>query len=271
MRTFRKLEGQHHPLAKRIRRMLRSGELLDVADGGALLLETPRMIDDALACGVPLSALLVRSNAKARFGKLLERLPSATALYQVAPAVFDTLVTTETSPGLLALAEPPSWRVEDLFPPGPAALILVLSGLQDPGNLGTILRAAEAFGATGVLLAPGTVSPYNAKALRATAGAVFRIPMLRLPAAEILSLLRRKRVKIFATVVSGGTPPARADFSVPLAVVLGSEAAGIPPEFHDAGEPITIPLAPRAESLNVASAASVILYEIARQRLVNRE
>ena len=277
MPTYRKLEGQHHPLARRVRRLLRSGELIDVRSDdarfgklsgrGDVLLETPRMVEDALAGSVPISALLVRSSAKSKFAGLAERLSAATALYEVAPAVFDTLVTTETSPGLLALAEQPSWRERDLFPAGSPALILVLAGLQDPGNLGTILRAAEAFGATGVVLAPGTVSPYNAKALRATAGAIFRIPILRgLPAGDIVSLLRRKRVKLFATVVSGGLPPARADFSAPLAVVFGSEAAGIPPEFRSAGEPLTIPLAPHAESLNVASAASVILYEIARQR-----
>jgi TrmH family RNA methyltransferase len=280
MPTFRKLEGQHHPLARRVRRLVRSGELIEAASdetrsgdsiefsaGGAVLLETPRLIEDALANGVPISALLVRSNAKARFEGLATRLPAATALYEVAPAVFDSLVTTETSPGLLALAEPPSWRPEDLFPSGAPALLLVLAGLQDPGNLGSILRAAEGFRATGVLLAPGTVSPYNAKALRATAGAIFRIPILRgLTAGDILSLLRRKRVKLFTTVVSGGSAPARADFSIPLAVVLGSEAAGIPPDLLDAGAPLTIPLAPHAESLNVASAASVLLYEIARQR-----
>ena len=282
MPTYRKLEGQHHPLARRVRRMLRSGELCDVRSDnvpsdaprsgelsgrGNVLLETARMVEDALAGGVPISALLVRTTSKARFESLVARLPAETALYEVAPAVFDTLVTTETSPGLLALAEQPSWRDEDLFPSGSPALILVLAGLQDPGNLGTILRAAEAFGATGVVLAPGTVSPYNAKALRATAGAIFRIPILRgLPAGDIVSLLRRKRVKLFATVVSGGLPPARADFSTPLAVVFGSEAAGIPPEFRTAGDPLTIPLAPHAESLNVAAAASVILYEIARQR-----
>lgn len=269
MSIYRKLGGRHHPLAKRVRRMLRSGELFD---GSAVLLETPRMIEDAVAGGVPISALLVRSNAKVRFGGLVERLPSATALYEVAPAVLGSLVTTETSPGLLALAEPPSWRERDLFPSRAPALLLVLAGLQDPGNLGMILRAAEAFGVTGVLLPPGAVSPYNAKAIRATAGAIFRIPFLRgLSPSETVSLLRRKRVKLFTTVVSGGSAPSRADFSVSLAVVLGSEAAGIPAEFRSPGHPLTIPLAPRSESLNVASAASVILYEIARQRnAVNR-
>ncbi len=292
--TYRKLDGRHHPLVKRIRRMLRSGELIDVrsddarsgerSDGGMVLLETARMVEDALAGCVPISALLLRRNVPSRFARfarfarfddLLEKLPAETAVYEVAPAVFETLVTTETSQGILALAEQPHWRNQDLFPARSPALILVLAGLQDPGNLGAILRAAEAFGATGVLLAPGTVSPYNAKALRATAGAIFRLPILRgLSAAEIAALLRKHRVKLFTTVVAGGLPPIRVSFTSPLAVVFGSEAAGVPPEFRNAGELLTIPLAAPAcpkrgrgiESLNVAAAASVILYEIARQR-----
>ena len=282
--TYRKLDGRHHPLVKRIRRMLRSGELLDArsgerSDGGMVLLETARMVEDALAGGVPISALLLRRNVPSRFARsarfarfarfndLLEKLPAETAVYEVAPAVFETLVTTETSQGILALAEQPHWRDEDLFPARSPALILVLAGLQDPGNLGAILRAAEAFGATGVLLAPGTVSPYNPKALRATAGAIFRLPILRgLSAAEIAALLRKHRVKLFTTVVAGGLPPVRVSFTSPLAVVFGSEAAGVPPEFRNAGELLTIPLAAHVESLNVAAAASVLLYEIARQR-----
>jgi len=278
--TYRKIEGQHHPLAKRIRRLVRSGELYEARSGGIpesdtgelaarglVLLETQRIIEDALASGVAISSLLLRSSSKARFAALVEKLPAGTSLYEVTPAVFETLVTTETSPGVLALAEPPSWREDDLFPAHSPALIPVLAGIQDPGNLGTILRASEAFGATGVLLARGTVSPYNAKALRATAGAIFRLPILRdLPTAEILALLRKNRVRIFTTDVSGGLPPARASLVGPLALVLGSEGAGLPPEFQGVGESLTIPLAGRAESLNVASAASVILYEIARQR-----
>ena len=99
--------------------------------------------------------------------------------------------------GILALARVPSWREQDLFPSGPpllSPLVLVVAGLQDPGNLGTVLRSAEAFGVTGVILTRSTVSPCNAKVVRATAGALFRIPMLRgLTAAEAMTLLRRRR------------------------------------------------------------------------------
>jgi TrmH family RNA methyltransferase len=262
--TYRKLEGQHHPLAKTVRRMVRSGELC--ADG-LVLLETARLIEDALASGILVPTVLLRAGAKARHGGLLENLPTDTTVYEVVPAVFDTLTTTETSPGILALAEQPNWSEQDLFPTAKPSLIPVLAGVQDPGNLGTILRAAEAFGATGVVLARDTVSLFNAKAVRATAGALFRLPILRgLSAPEIVALLRRRRVKLFTSVVSGGSALSSTDLSGPLAIVFGSEASGAPREFRAAGEPFTIPLAASVESLNVAAAAAVILYEIARQR-----
>jgi TrmH family RNA methyltransferase len=263
-RLPRKLEGQHHPLAKTIRRMVRSGEL---CAEGLVLLETARLIEDALASGVTIPTVLFRSGAKTRHGRLLENLPTDTTVYEVAAKVFDTLTTTETSPGILALAEQPNWSEQDLFPTAKPSLIPVLAGVQDPGNLGTILRAAEAFGATGVVLARDTVSLFNAKAVRATAGALFRLPILRgLSAPEIVALLRRRRVKLFTSVVSGGSALSSTDLSGPLAIVFGSEASGAPREFRAAGEPFTIPLAASVESLNVAAAAAVILYEIARQR-----
>ena len=260
----RKIEGQHHPLAKTVRRMVRSGEL---SEDGFVLLETVRLIEDALASGVPIRTVLVKAGAQAKLTRLLEELPEVTTVYEVAPRIFETLVTTETGQGILGLAAEPRWQEEDLFPSRRPPLILVLAGLQDPGNLGTLLRAAEAFGATGVLLTQGTVSPYNAKAIRATAGALFRLPVLRgLSVATILALLRRRKVKLLTSVVAAGTSLTKANLTGPLAVVFGSEGAGVPPEFRAAGEPLTILLAPAVESLNVAAAAAVILYEIARQR-----
>jgi len=247
--------------------MVRSGEL---SADGFVLLETPRLIEDALASGVQIPQVLVSTRKIARLGPLLEKLPEEAVVYEVTPKVFETLTTTETGQGILALAQEPRWREQDLFPAGAPALVPVLAELQDPGNLGTILRAAEAFGATGALLAHGTVSPYNAKAIRATAGALFRIPTLRgLSPAEIVALLRRKRVKLFTSVVAvieDGKRLSETDLTGPVAVVFGSEGAGAPPEFRAAGESLTIPLAAPVESLNVASAAAVILYEIARRR-----
>lgn len=258
-----RIEGRHHPLLKAVRRMGRTGEL---SADGQVLLETVRLIADALASGVAISGVLVSDDPSLHVQELLEKLPPETAVYEVAPKVFETLASTQTPQGILALACAPHWSEADLYRRQPA-LLLVLSGLQDPGNLGTILRTAEAFGATGALLTQGTVSPYNAKAVRASAGAWLRIPTLYgLPEVETVALLRRKRVRLFMSVVEGGKQLSEIDLTGPVAIALGSEGTGLPPELLAAGEPLTIPMIPAVESLNVAIAAAVILYEIARQR-----
>lgn len=242
----------------------------DLSPDGLVLLETVRLVEEALGSGAAIPQLLVDGKGSQRIRSLLRKLPAETAVYEVAPEVFQGLASTETPQGILALARVPVWREQDLFPSGsPLAppLVLVVAGLQDPGNLGAVLRSAEAFGGTGVILTRSTVSPYNAKVVRATAGAVFRIPMLRnLTAAEAVALLRRRRVRLFSSVVRGGRGLPEIDCAGPMAVAIGSEGAGLPQEISTAGRRLTIPMAAAVESLNAATAAAVILYEIARQR-----
>lgn len=256
------IEGRHNPLVKELRRAARSGELLS---GGLVLLETARLIQDALDSGIRIEKVLIsRGNAR-RTRDLIGKLPAGTAVYEVPSNVFETLTSTETSPGVLALARSPQWDERDLLTG--AALLVVVAGVQDPGNLGAIIRAAEAFGATGMLLSQGTVSPYNAKAIRAAAGSLLRLPMLReLSVKEITALLSRHGVRLFTAVAEGGQPICSMDFAGPAAIAVGSEGAGLPKELAAAGEKFTIPIVPTAESLNVAAATAVALYEIARQR-----
>ncbi len=263
-RNVREIAGRHHPLVKAVRQRARAGELLAE---GEVLLETPKLAEEALASGATLSRVLVRQGASAQARSLLQKLPPETLVYETEARLFDALGTVEHSQGILALAAAPRWREEDLFPAGRSPLILVLAGLQDPGNLGAILRTAEAFGATGILLARGTVSQYNAKAVRASAGTLFRLPILgNLTAAAATALLRRHRTPLLVSVVAAGKPFSKADLAGPFAIALGSEGAGVPPEWATAGELLTIPMSQRVQSLNVAAAAAVILYEAARQR-----
>ena len=268
----RVIAGRHHPLVKQVRRMARAA---DISSDGLVLIETVRLAEEALRSGAAIHKLLICSstggrNSTPRVRSLLKKLRAGTEVCEVASEVFQGLASTETPQGILALARVPSWREQDLFPSGPpllSPLVLVVAGLQDPGNLGTVLRSAEAFGVTGVILTRSTVSPCNAKVVRATAGALFRIPMLRgLTAAEAVTLLRRRRVRLFSSVVGGNKRLPDIDFSGPIAVAIGSEGAGLPPEISAAGRRLTIPMAPVVESLNAAAAAAVILYEIARQR-----
>ena len=261
--AVRRTMGRHHPLLKRVRRMVRSGEL---CDQGEVLLETPTLIDDALASAVLVTAALLRHGAGAEARALAKRLAKGAEIYELSPSVFNHLTTTETSPGILALAQAPRWEEADLFS-GSAPLVLLLAGLQDPGNLGTILRTAEAFGCTGALATRGTVSPWNAKAVRAAAGTLFRLPLLgQRTVPQVLALLRREGVALLKAAARGGRPLAEVKLDRPVAIALGSEGAGLPREFEEAGTRVSISMAPQVESLNVAAAAAVLLYEIARQR-----
>ncbi|MBI4479701.1 MAG: RNA methyltransferase [Acidobacteria bacterium] len=259
----RQIASRHHPLIKRIRALVRSGHLLDENE---ILLETPHLIEDAIRSGVTVTTVLTRADASPGVRELITTIPAGTKNYEIEPKLFPDLTSTESNPGIVALAKAPVWHQQDFFAEN-RTLIIIIAGIQDPGNLGTILRAAEAFGASGVVATKGTVSPYNAKAIRAAAGTLFRLPMLsNLSARQIVSLLRREKVSLLASLARGGTSLAAIDLARPVAVAVGSEGAGLPRELEQAGLRVSIPMTRHIESLNVATAASILLYEIARQR-----
>jgi TrmH family RNA methyltransferase len=146
-------------------------------------------------------------------------------------------------------------------------LILVLAGIQDPGNLGTVIRSAEAFGADGIISLPGTVSAWNPKAVRASAGSVFRMPLLTVSEDEMFENIRGAGVHVVATTVQGAQAADQMNLADPVALVIGNEGNGIPMNLAaKADGAITIPCPGPVESLNAAVAASVLLYEAARQR-----
>ena len=152
---------------------------------------------------------------------------------------------------------------------GAAPLVVVLAGVQDPGNVGTAVRSAEAFGATGVIATRGTADPWSPKALRASAGFSLRMPVLRgMAIPVVLAQLRMARVKIFAASSRGAGHAALAeDLRGDAAIFIGNEGAGLADEIlHAADAAISIPMSEAVESLNAGVAASVVLYEAARQR-----
>jgi TrmH family RNA methyltransferase len=149
-------------------------------------------------------------------------------------------------------------------------MIVVLAGLQDPGNLGTILRSAEAFGADGVVSLPGTVSAWNPKAVRASAGSVFRVPIVAANEVDAMARLREAGVKIIATTVHGAKPVDIQFLSEPVALLIGNEGQGVPADLiSKADGVVTIPCPGPVESLNAAVATSVLLYEASRQRSIH--
>jgi TrmH family RNA methyltransferase len=146
-------------------------------------------------------------------------------------------------------------------------MILVAAGVQDPGNLGTIIRSGEAFGASGVLLAEHTVAHLNPKVVRASAGSVFRLPVVRVEIEAAIAMLRERGLRLLATSSHKGTALDKVGFQHPLAVFIGSEGSGLPRRaMAQMDEVIAIPHAERVESLNAGVAASIVLYEAARQR-----
>ncbi len=253
-----------NPLLKDVRRAIARGGL---TTQGWCVAETFHLLEEALRsdCEVKmvLAAESVRSAAEAHVRRL------ASIKIAVLPdALFQSISGTEVSQGVMALVNPPAWRLEQLFRGN--SLVAVLDGLQDPGNAGAIVRAAEAFGATGAIFLKGTVSPHNPKALRASAGSLFRLPVLHNVDPDLaLAALRQNQTHLFAAVPAGQNGPARTlanvDLTVKCGLIVGNEARGVSACLRSAALDVSIPTV-GVESLNAAVAAGILLYEARRQR-----
>lgn len=206
--------------------------------------------------------MLATPTALDRFAALVASFPEHTIT--VPESVFTRIASTQTSQGLISLLRPKQWKAEALY--GTNALIVVLDQVQDPGNAGTIVRSAEAFGATGVIFRQGSVRVANPKFLRASAGSIFRLPFLESSSAgAVAGPSDGQTLRLYALHPTAKRTLNEVDLSGPCALVIGSEGAGLSPEFLDLAEPIRIP-AERVESLNAAVAGSIALYAAAGQR-----
>jgi len=188
----------------------------------------------------------------------------------VADRVFDYISETKTNQGIMALVMPLEFTFDDLEK-GQIPVIVVAHLLQDPGNLGTIVRIAEAAGTGGVVTTPGTVDFHNPKALRATMGSIFRLPTVRAESLQgFIDHFKAKGYQVAAAMVSGKTRYYDMDFSKPTILLFGQEGAGLPADAHSLTDfQLSIPMATMMDSLNVASAAGIIMYEAARQKLAS--
>lgn len=200
-------------------------------------------------------------------GEVAEKLRRCGAI-PVADAVFTKMSDTGTPQGVLALVREPCWQMEDLFPAGREPLLLLSENIQDPGNLGTMIRAAEAAGVTGIVMSKGTVDLYNPKTVRSTMSAIFRVPILR---AEdfpgTLKELRERGVSLYAAHLAADFAYDEGDYRGPSAFLIGNEGNGLSEEAASlAQKRVLIPMQGKIESLNAAVAASVLLFEAARQR-----
>jgi RNA methyltransferase, TrmH family len=234
--------------------------------GGMVAIEGDHLLEEALRSGMVLKTVFV-SERRA----VPKVVPRGVEVLLLTEEVFGSVVETQSPQGVAALMVPPVFSMEDVVgrDSSTAPLILVAVGLQDPGNLGTLVRSAEAFGAAGVLTTPGTVSAWNQKALRASVGSVFRVPVVAVNASE-LEELKQRGVRLVAAVGaedSGVVAASEMDFTVGCAVMIGNEGSGLGAEWLAMCDvQVTIPCPGKVESLNAAVAGSLLLYEASRQR-----
>ena len=253
-----------NPLVKDVRRAIQRGGL---TPQGWCVAETFHLLEEALRDAAVRQVLAAESARDAVETHLGEHPGGPFAV--LPDRLFRTVTATATNQGVVALVDLPA---RPCF--GLPALIVVLDGLQDPGNAGTIVRAAEAFGATGAFFLKGAASPYNPKTLRASAGSLFRVPFLHaVDPADARDALDGNRIARFAALPARPGSPARPlseiDLTGDCALVIGSEAHGVSPELASGAAGISIPTR-GVESLNAAVAAAILLYEASRQRSVRR-
>jgi RNA methyltransferase, TrmH family len=254
--------SRQNPLVKQLRRAFTQGE---PSSEGHIAVEGVHLIEEAIRSGLRLHAIFFSHSAGARAERLLPQVGKHVETVELPDEVFASAVATERPQGVAALIAPKKFALTDIISPG--ALVVVAMGIQDPGNLGTLLRSAEAFAASGVVLTEGTVSAFNSKVIRAAAGSLFRLPCVSAGFGKVLPLLRGNGIRIIATSSHKGTPLPQADLKSGVALLIGNEGAGVPREaLAQADERVVIPHSSQVESLNAGVAGSLILYEAARQR-----
>ncbi|HUY13595.1 MAG TPA: RNA methyltransferase [Terriglobia bacterium] len=270
----RSIASPANAVLKVFRKALAEGSTRD----GWVAIEGPRLIEEAIRCGsakeqsqtghqCALRSVLVSESAAPKFSAILKRIPRDAEIVQIPAALFGTISQTETPQGIAALVELPTYNLDDCLR-REGAVLLVACGIQDPGNLGTILRTSDALGVTAVVTARGTVSLFNPKVVRASGGALFRLPVFATADfAKLMGELREAGVRTIAADSAAGISIAEMDLRGRIALLVGSEAAGVGPEIaRQASARARILMKPGVDSMNAAVAASIILYETQRQR-----
>jgi RNA methyltransferase, TrmH family len=261
---LRRIEGRHNALVKELRQAFSRGEL---TASGECAIEGFRMVEEALRSGLKCRAVFFSHSAETRAARLLPQIGSHVETLLLPDKLFLSAVPSPAPQGVAALVYLKTFSAEEILAMAADSLLLVIVGVQDPGNLGTVLRSAEAFGAAGVVLGEGTVSAYNSKVVRASAGSVFRIPLAKVEVSSLLNVLHQRGLRLLATSSHKGTALQQADLRVPTAIFIGNEGAGIDKKLvGQMDQLVMIPHSPRVESLNAGIAASIVLYEAARQR-----
>ena len=260
------ISSRHNPFVQQCRALARRRD----AGSGEVLLDGLHLLSDALAAGVPMTAAAApEAFWQSPVGAAMAgALASAGALlYSAVPSVIEAASPVKSPTGIVAIARWKAGEARRALEAQPA-LVVCAAHVQDPGNIGAIIRAAEAAGATGVIATEGSADPFGWKALRGSMGSAFRLPVAAGPdAAAVCREARERGVRVVATSPADGIGLHEADLSGPALILVGGEGAGLPDHVRTLADVrLRIPMRPPVESLNVAVAAAVILYEAYRQR-----
>ena len=276
---LRAISSRQNALVKKLREAFAQGRSVE----GFCAVEGIRLIEEAIRSRLKVHALFVRQSAQARAERILDQLSKHAEALLLPNDVFDSAAVTEHPQGIAALVQIPHFDLEVALAASPA-LVIAAAGIQDPGNLGTLIRSAEAFGAGSVVSIEGTVSQWNARVIRASAGSVFRLPVIKMPSEDMIAEFQAREIARIALVAprpleaanGDGSSPQRprrlqeSDLTGSCALFVGNEGAGIPRELVAAmDEFVAIPQV-LVESLNAGVAASIALYEAQRQRSAPR-
>lgn len=266
--------GASNPEVKQLRKLLRDRTTRDTAN--VVVIDGPRAVDGAFDRNATVLRVYLGADANEAAVAVARRCEaSGVPLEHLEAGVADRISDVRSSPGVFAIVEQPAHTLDAL---DHGDFWLVLPAINDPGNLGTMIRSAEAAGVYGISIGSGSVDPYNPKVVRASAGALFGVTLLESDAMTVLERLGARGVRRVGAVAHGGTSLASAVVVPPVALVLGHEtralnalpehlpasASSDPAKVFD--ELVRIPMAGAAESLNVAMAATVLMFEVARQR-----
>jgi len=255
--------GPKHRLVQQARLLARERKEREAA--GLAHMEGVRLVEEALAAGVEVAYLLYTPDLAERpRGAALLRAAAdrGVPLHAVTPAALERAADTRTPQGVVGVFRPRRFGLDDLGP----GLVLVLDGLQDPGNLGTAIRSLEALGGGGAVVCGGA-DPLNPKVVRGAMGSLFRLPVVELGLGEALAALRTRGRRIYVADAGGDLAPWDVDLARGAAVVIGNEGAGPSPLARDCADGVlSIPMVGPTESLNAAVAASLLLYEALRQQ-----
>jgi len=260
MAKVQRLTSPANGLVKQVSKAVAGGGL---TPEGYCIAETFHLLEEALRSRCEIKLVLASESARARAEQCLRGRPEL-RLFVLPDSLSERLSATEAGQGVTTLVRPPAWTLDDVLRGRP--LVVVLDGLQDPGNAGAIVRAAEAFGSSGLVFLKGSVHPYNPKAVRASAGSLFRVPILHgVEGNRVLAAAGRKKLAIYAASPAGGVPAAEADLAQACMIVVGSEGRGWRQDLWVDARKVRIPTT-EVESLNAAMAAGILLYEARRQR-----